>query len=172
MTKKEIVEKIEKQLPLKKSKNSEVYEINEFIVKVFKYKNFFHKITSLKGLRSYLIFKILKLKKINIPEFISYFSLNNSEIFIYRKIIGEVLEKKIKKEENQDLIEKLKKFTKSLFEKGVYHKDYDPTNIIVDKNGELYLIDLENVSFFLTEKRKKKMLRKLNRLLKNPINII
>ncbi len=171
--KEKIFRLINEQRPFKEGKKTALYEYDGLIVKVFYYHNFLQKIFLLRGLKSYYISKILNKKGINIPEAKFYYSKKSVEVFVYRKIQGEEILKVLKnKAENSEiLIEKLKNFIKELFRHGIYHSDFDPTNIIVDESGNLYLIDLENVSFILTKKRKLKMVKKINKFFSRDLNL-
>ncbi len=174
MDKNELLKRLYKIKPFKISSSTKLYELDNIIVKVFEYKSPFHKFFYLKGFKSYFICKILRRKNINVPFEKFYFSISNKEYFGYEKIKGEEILEKLKKEKNREnfkiLIDKLKTFILMLFEKKIYHKDFDPTNIIFGTDGNLYLIDLENVSFILTKRRKIKMINKINKFLRNYID--
>ncbi len=169
--KEKILNFIENNQPFKKSKKTSIYEFDDFIIKVFFYKNLLLKFFLLKGLRSYIFSKILKKKGINVPDAKFYFSKKNIEIFVYKKVKGEELLKALEREKSDILIQALIDFVKQLFNKKVYHKDFDPTNIILSEEKSLYLIDLENISLILTKKRKIKMVNKLNKFFKKNLNL-
>ena len=157
------IEKTKSIPPYRCSNNKKLYIIDNLVIKVFTSKSFV-----LKGLYAFIISKILAWKRIKIPVPVFYYTCKNKEYFCYEKIEGieviEFLRRKNHLNLNRVFIERFKAFLKDMLSKNIYHKDFDPTNIIVDKNFNFYLIDIESIiPFSFSRKRKIKMVNELNK---------
>ena len=161
----EIIEEIKHEITA--NRKDFFSEKDEIFFKVFFYPSKFKRVFRSKGLYSLLIYLVLKHKKINIPEFLFYYSFKNFEIFAYKKVEGveviEFLRQKHSKKDVEKFILDFKNFLKSFFKINIYHKDFDPTNIIYSSKKEFYIIDFEAIVPFSFSNKKVKMLQKLNR---------
>ena len=137
----------------------------KYVIKSFKIPHFINKIVynffrDSKAKRSYE--NSLKLVKLNIntPKPIGYIEFNSilffqdsyyvSEFFDYDFEIRDIF--KNKNFENRNIIlEKFVKFTLDLHQKGVYHIDYSPGNVIIkkidDNSFEFSIIDVNRMKF-------------------------
>lgn len=140
------------------------YDNNKYVVKSFKVPHFINKIVyrffrDSKAKRSYENSVKLQELKINTPKPIGYIEQNSffffkksyyiSEYFDYDFEIRVVFKDK-KFDDRENLLEEFIKFTASLHDKGVYHIDYSPGNILVKKINEeyqFYIIDVNRMKF-------------------------
>jgi len=140
------------------------YDNQKYVIKSFKIPHIINKIVynffrDSKAKRSY--FNSIKLESlgINTPKPIGYIEFNSlfffkdsyyiSEFFDYDFEIRDVLNNKDFENRNQILKEFIK-FTFNLHEKGVYHIDYSPGNVIIKQNNNNYefsIIDVNRMKF-------------------------
>ena len=169
---KNLVENINNFTPVKLHEKTSVYKTSfkdfNIYIKEFFYPNIFIKTFKKKGLKSYLNSLKLKNLKINIPKPIFYYSYKNMEYFGTLEVENSMelyfFLKQNSNEIRKKVLKNLENFIKKLFRNSIYHSDFNKSNILVQHNNlELYLLDLHDVKFNLNNKRKLKMIRKLNR---------
>ncbi len=160
-----LLEEILKKTPFKKGKNKSLYLKDNIFIKCFRYS--FN--LRFKGFQCYYMSNYLIKKGINVPEPIFYVKNKRVEFFGYKKVDGiefnDFLKIKKTKNELDQAIDGIKEFIFKLFHNKIYHSDFDPTNILIDKKNNFYLIDVESIVPFLTIVKKDKMLKKLNKFL-------
>jgi hypothetical protein len=92
--------------------------------------------------------RLYKINSNNFPEVFFYSSEKFRCCVAYEFLEGETLETKIKSadfspSERESIIIQLKDIAKSLVESGIVHRDIQPWNFLVTKEGKLKLIDFE-----------------------------
>lgn len=140
------------------------YKNNKYVIKSFKIPHFINKIVyrffrESKAQRSYEnSIKLLELG-INTPKPIAYIEFSSlfffeksfyiSEFFDYDFEIRAVIKDK-EFEDRDNILKEFIKFTYELHNKGVYHVDYSPGNILIKKlttGYEFYIIDVNRMKF-------------------------
>ncbi len=161
-----------------------IIEFNDskYVVKSFKVPHFINKIVyrffrDSKAKRSYENSVKLQELEINTPNQIGYIEQNSflffkksyyiSEYFDYDFEIRAVFKDK-KFDDRENILEEFIKFTASLHDKGVYHIDYSPGNILVkkiDEEYQFYIIDVNRMKFI--EYDDEMRMKSLSKLTKN-----
>lgn len=111
-----------------------------------------------KAERSYKYAERLLKKGINTPEPVAFIEISESGLFdsSYYISIHEEVDGTIKDIYNQpiinstELLREFTSFTVKLHEKGIYHKDYSPGNILYKRTEtgyDFYLVDLNRIRF-------------------------
>lgn len=138
--------------------NGLVINVKSFKVPILPNRIIYKYFRKSKAQRSYQYAQLLQDKGVNTPEPIAYIEISKRGLFTesYYISIHEPVDGTMKDiygqsdEENKKLIKSFTDYTACLHEKGVFHKDYSPGNILYKNIGnsyEFYLVDLNRIKF-------------------------
>ncbi len=138
----------------------------KIFLKKFLYGNHFVKSYKQLGKKSFTNSLILLKHGINTPDVLFYCRDKCSEYVATRSVEAEDLWRFLEKNNSRNFQERVREnlidLLNNLYGIKFYHSDFNITNLLVDNDFNIYVVDLEDVKFNLNERRRKKMINKLN----------